>query len=327
MQKMNGIIVALFFLCIVILISPANCTWFSVVEFTQDLLGIERCPDDDDKILDIELLSKELNEKVFGQGIIIKALIIYLKNHYASKPKKPLVISMHGWTGIGKNYVTSIVVKSLFKEGGNSKFVHMFSGRIHFPREEKQYISEYKSNLQNWIKGNVTKCGRSMFIFDEIDKMPDGILDAIKPFLDYHEKVDGVDFRKATFVFISNIGGGIINQEFKYLWGQGMTKDKISYDAFENKLRKSLYNSEGGLKQSSILEGNLVSLFLPFLPLDLQDIQKCIETEMVQKNIVVNQEGIEEILKKVDFIDGFAVSGCKRISELVSILRYKRIEL
>jgi hypothetical protein len=41
----------------------------------------------------------------------------------------------------------------------------------------------------------VSQCGRTLFVFDEVEKMPKGMLDAIKPFLDYHEEIDGIDFR------------------------------------------------------------------------------------------------------------------------------------
>jgi hypothetical protein len=33
----------------------------------------------------------------------------------------------------------------------------------------------------------VSECPQSLFIFDEIDKMPEGVIDAIKPFIDFHE--------------------------------------------------------------------------------------------------------------------------------------------
>lgn len=45
-------------------------------------------------------------------------------------------------------------------------------------------------------------------MFDEIDKMPVGVMDGIKPYLDYIEKVDHVDFRFAvinkTFLLMAN---------------------------------------------------------------------------------------------------------------------------
>lgn len=45
-------------------------------------------------------------------------------------------------------------------------------------------------------------CGSSVFIFDEMDKLHPGIIDSIKPFLDYYEQVDGISYRKAIFIFL-----------------------------------------------------------------------------------------------------------------------------
>jgi len=53
----------------------------------------------------------------------------------------------------------------------------------------------FQLNLIDWIRGNVSACDRSLFVFDEVDKIPKGVLDAVTPFLDYHEEINGVDFR------------------------------------------------------------------------------------------------------------------------------------
>ncbi len=59
-----------------------------------------------------------------------------------------------------------------------------------------------QDNLRSWIIGNVSACERSLFVFDEMDKMDEGTIDAIKPFIDYHPQVNGVDFRKSVFIFL-----------------------------------------------------------------------------------------------------------------------------
>ena len=46
---------------------------------------------------------------------------------------------------------------------------------------------ELQIQLRDWISGNVTACRQNIFIFDEVDKMPPGVLDIVKPFLDYYE--------------------------------------------------------------------------------------------------------------------------------------------
>lgn len=35
--------------------------------------------------------------------------------------------------------------------------------------------------------------------------MHQGLIDAIKPFLDYYEQVDGVSYRKAIFIFLRSV--------------------------------------------------------------------------------------------------------------------------
>lgn len=71
-----------------------------------------------------------------------------------------------------------------------------------FPGRFASLWSSSQTQLQQWIKGNVSSCARSMFIFDEMDKMHPGLIDSIKPYLDYYDKVDGVSYRNAIFIFL-----------------------------------------------------------------------------------------------------------------------------
>jgi len=51
--------------------------------------------------------------------------------------RKPLVMSFHGWTGSGKNFVSKFVSESLFVKGLASDFVHLFVSTLHFPGKSK----------------------------------------------------------------------------------------------------------------------------------------------------------------------------------------------
>ena len=55
----------------------------------------------------------------------------------------------------------------------------------------------YQDQVRSWVKGNVTICPHSLFVFDEVDKMPTGVLDGIRAYLDYIDTVDSVDYRYA----------------------------------------------------------------------------------------------------------------------------------
>lgn len=46
-------------------------------------------------------------------------------------------MSMHGWTGSGKNYVSEIIADSLYPDGLSSPFVHTFISQLHFSDQNK----------------------------------------------------------------------------------------------------------------------------------------------------------------------------------------------
>lgn len=83
-----------------------------------------------------------MEEKLFGQHlateVILKALTGFKNN---KNPKKPLTLSLHGWAGTGKNYISQIVAENLHPKGLKSNFVHLFVPTLHFPHEHqiKQY--------------------------------------------------------------------------------------------------------------------------------------------------------------------------------------------
>lgn len=57
-----------------------------------------------------------------------------------------LVMSFHGWTGGGKNYVSKFIAQTIYKLGMKSQYVHMFVSTVDFPHGEKADI--YKVCMQ-----------------------------------------------------------------------------------------------------------------------------------------------------------------------------------
>ena len=315
------------FLILTLTFSLGYCFWSELLDPIANYIGYERCNSNFIKP-DIKKLKKDFNELLYGQNIVINKLISTLKNRFNETPRKALVICMHGWTGSGKSHVTKLIINNLYKYKGKSKFVHFFNGRIHFPRNKQEYVDEYKTNIQNWIKGNTSNCHLSTFIFDEVDKIPAGVLDGIKPYFDYHDEIDSVNFKNSIFIFISNIGGSAINRKYMNLWKQGILRDDMRYKDFESDLRLSLYSTEGAFHQSSILDSHSVSLYLPFLPLGEEEVRKCIITELKNNNKPIKNEIVEDILNEMDFnTHGLSVSGCKRVADLVNSFRYDSDEL
>ncbi|XP_013867821.1 torsin family 1 isoform X2 [Austrofundulus limnaeus] len=262
-------------------------------------------------------LKTDLDEKLFGQHlasrIILRAVSGFMSNE---NPKKPLVLSLHGWTGTGKNFVSKLIAENVYKEGMHSSFVHVFTSTLHFPHPS--LIATYKSELQQWIKGNVSSCERSMFIFDEMDKMHPGLIDCIKPYLDYYDKLDGVSYRKSIFIFLSNAGGESIVQTTLDFWKAGRIREEMELKDVETSLSLSVFNNnKSGFFHTSLIDKNLVDFFVPFLPLEYLHIVQCALAEMKARNLPPDMDVADQVAKDLVYFPKservFSVKGCKTI--------------
>nr|XP_020469217.1 torsin-1A-like isoform X2 [Monopterus albus] len=262
-------------------------------------------------------LEVDLENKLFGQHIasriILKAVTGFMSN---DNPKKPLVLSLHGWTGTGKNFVSKLIAENIYKEGMHSSFVHVFTSTLHFPHPSQNHI--YKSQLQQWIKGNVSNCERSMFIFDEMDKMHPGLIDSIKPYLDYYDKLEGVSFRKAIFIFLSNAGGDKIVQKTLEFWKAGRSRKEIELKDLETLVTLSVFNDDqSGFFHTSLIDKNLVDFFVPLLPLEYRHVVQCVLAEMKARQPQPDKDVADKVAKDLVYFPKseriFSVKGCKTI--------------
>lgn len=72
---------------------------------------------------------------MFGQHIAINVVDKQMRGHLATDPKKPLVLSLHGLSGTGKNFVTRMVVDNMYARGTKSQYVHFISSARDFPND------------------------------------------------------------------------------------------------------------------------------------------------------------------------------------------------
>nr|XP_032653795.1 torsin-1B [Chelonoidis abingdonii] len=279
---------------------------------------VECCPGEADRP-NTTALKEDLDNKLFGQhlakDVILKAVTGFRNN---PNPKKPLTLSLHGWGGTGKNFVSQFIAKSIHKAGQKSKFVHLFIATLHFPHEHQ--ITLYKDQLQTWIRGNVSACARSVFIFDEMDKLHPGLIDAIKPFLDYYEQIDGVSYRRAIFIFLSNAGGDLINKVALDFWRSGKDRKQIQLKDLEPVLSVAVFNNKNsGLWHSSLIDKNLIDYFVPFLPLEYKHLKMCIKAEIEAGGKKINEAIVDEVAKEMTFFPKdekiYSDKGCKLVEQ------------
>ncbi|VDD75581.1 unnamed protein product [Mesocestoides corti] len=234
-------------------------------------------------------------------------------------PRRSLALSLHGFTGVGKNYATSILASNLFKKGERSRFYHFFDATVDFLFKDS--VDLYKEKVLDLIANGVRSCGRSMFVFDEVHKMPAGILDAIVPLLGYAESINGVDYRKAIFVFMGNGGASVIN-EFAYkVLNSGKKRTSIQYGDLRRALAASVYNEKGAFEYSDLIKQHAITAVIPFLPLQEVHVRQCIGDAARRMAVEVNEEMEEFVLNELDWEPErsriFSTSGCKLVYDKV----------
>ncbi|KAM5299318.1 prosalusin isoform 3-T3 [Ctenodactylus gundi] len=237
-------------------------------------------------------------------------------------PTKPLVLSLHGWTGTGKSYVSSLLAQYLFQGGLRSPHVHHFSPIMHFPHPS--HIERYKKDLKHWVQGNLTACGRSLFLFDEMDKLPPGLMEVLRPFLGSSWVVYGTNYRKAIFIFISNTGGEQINQVALEAWRSHREREEISLQELEPVVsRAMLDNPHHGFWRSGIVEEHLLDAVVPFLPLQRHHVRHCVLSELAQLGLEARDEVVQAVLDSTTFFPDeerlFSSNGCKTVASRIAL--------
>ncbi|XP_064828307.1 torsin-1A-like isoform X2 [Oncorhynchus masou masou] len=216
----------------------------------------------------------------------------------------------------GKNFASQLIAENIYKEGMASSCVHQF-GTTHFLLSSQ--LENYKSQLQQWFKDNVTNCPRSMFIFKWMDQMHPGLIDCIKPYLGYYEYLDGVSYRQAIFIFLSNAGGEQITQVALDFWKAGRDREEIKLQHLEPALSLSVFNNKkSGLWHTRLIDKNLVDFFIPFLPLEYRHVLLCGMAEMSAKGLEPDQDVVDQMAKDMVYFPKsekiFSLMGCKTIS-------------
>lgn len=170
-----------------------------------------------------------------AQDIVSEAVVNFLQNE---NPDRPLVLSFHGASGTGKSLVSSMIGRHIYGTAMGSPYIHQFIPTLHFPSADRvqQYrvcvylliltqitstliISSWmstvlwllfinfflicaQSDLKHWVERNLTACARSIFIFDEMEKMPPGVIDVLEPHLGPFHVLFQTNYRKAIYIFI-----------------------------------------------------------------------------------------------------------------------------
>ncbi|XP_065674114.1 torsin-1A-like [Hydra vulgaris] len=268
-------------------------------------------------------LKQNLDKNVFGQDFAIERVANAVRSHFKNKdPKAPLVMSFHGPTGTGKSFVSKLVAESLFKNGINSEFVHHKIAVQEYIDNTQHSLTKFKTELSDFIVKSVKLCKRSLFIIEEFNSLPEGLADVLTPFLDYHDKVGDQDYRKSTFIFISNVGAYMLIDRFVNHYKNNKTRETIPLKNIANDLPTIAYNTYGGFKNSKIISKALIGFYIPFIPLERKHVKQCAEKELRNSNIEVNNFNLESVADEMIYDPNkyYSMHGCKSVQIKVAAL-------
>jgi hypothetical protein len=69
---------------------------------------------------------------------------------------------------------------------------------------KNQFVNSFvtQETLKMKIETACKECSRSLFIIDEMDELLPGLIDTIRPYVDYYDHVEGTYYKKLLFLFI-----------------------------------------------------------------------------------------------------------------------------
>lgn len=154
--------------------------------------------------------------------------------------------------------------------------------------------------------------------------MPPGLLDVLKPFLDHHNEVGGINYRKNIFIFIGNTGGEEVNREVFRHFRKGLSRTDITSKQMENILSTDAFNNEGGLKDANILLANLVDHFVPFLPMEREHVKECVRAELKRRKEPIDEKLVTQVSNEMEYFPSsspmFCSSGCKKVAKKIDLI-------
>ncbi|CAF1390191.1 unnamed protein product, partial [Adineta ricciae] len=273
-------------------------------------------------------LDTRLRNQLIGQPLAYDLILRSISSHVSNpNPSKSLVLSLHGSTGTGKNFVAKHIVESLYHEGYRSKYVRLYVASRDFMHNDTQHISQYKDRLTKDIEKVTSECSQAIFIFDEIDQIPTELLNVILYYVDFHSPITSrsIDFRKTIFIFLSNVAGTVITKLAGDKKRLSVKREDYDILEFEKLITNAASQEEGGLKQASLIDRHLVTFFVPFLPLEREHIRDCIRQELqrildndIYEYKLSEKQIIDDVLNLIDFSDTspeYSISGCKIVSQ------------
>uniref|UniRef100_H3D7N2 Torsin family 4, member Aa n=2 Tax=Tetraodon nigroviridis TaxID=99883 RepID=H3D7N2_TETNG len=267
----------------------------------------------DDHVIkyDLEGLEKTLLREVVGQREAVDGLLSHMRDYLSTYAhRKPLLVSLHGPTGVGKSYLGRLLARH-FRSVAGEAMVLQYYVLHHCP--QKADAPHCAHNLSTVITEMVTQAEEEekipLFIFDEVEHMHGEILDALWGAV---ASRDSNEYQNAIYLLLSNLG-----------------HEHIVKFMLHNSSSVSMAASpSGALLSDSLLKHHLLWREAQVIPLSLLEkahVMECFLVEMTQEGFYPDRTNVERLAGELEYypeIAGrlYSQTGCKQVVAKVNLL-------
>lgn len=267
----------------------------------------------DDHVIkyDLEGLEKSMKREVFGQQGAVESLISQLKDYLSTYVhSKPLVLSLHGPTGVGKSHLGRLLAAHFRSVVGDPLVMQYYvlhhcpleASALHCARNLSVVISEMVERGEEEEKIPV-------LIFDEVEHMHGEILEALWQAVSTRHSNE---YLNAIYLLLSNLG-----QEH-------ITRFTLHNSSHYGHLVKGL----APVLSETLEKRHLLWTEAKVLPLGLlekEHVMECFLDEMTQEGFYPDRNSIERLAAELEYypeVGGrlYSQTGCKQVVAKVNLL-------
>ncbi|KAJ0012868.1 hypothetical protein NQD34_017202 [Periophthalmus magnuspinnatus] len=289
---------------------------FAIV-FLQVYNAIENL---DDHVLkyDLEGLEKTLRREVFAQQGAVEGLMSHLQDYLSTYVhNKPLVVSVHGPSGVGKSFLGRLLAGHFRSVVGDALVLQYYV--LHHCPQEADAV-QCAQNLCALISQIVQQAEEEekipLLIFDEVEYMQQEILDALWQLVATKQSNE---YLNVIYLFLSNLG-----------------HEQITKHLLHNSSSDSVTASGHGylIKELTPILRNTLDKLHPLwaeadiLPLGLLEkvhVMDCFLEEITREGFYPDHANIERLAGEIEYypiVGGheYAQTGCKQVVAKVNLL-------
>uniref|UniRef100_A0A8C6TDT1 Torsin family 4, member Aa n=1 Tax=Neogobius melanostomus TaxID=47308 RepID=A0A8C6TDT1_9GOBI len=298
--------------------SRAKCCLYLLcgLVFLQVYNAIENL---DDHVLkyDLEGLEKTLRREVFGQQGAVESLLSHLQEYLSTYVhNKPLVLSVHGPTGVGKSHLGRLLAGHFRSVIGDALVLQHYVLH-HCPQEANAILCA--QNLCTLISEMVERAEEEekipLLIFDEVEHMHKEILDALWKLVATKQSNE---YMNAIYLFLSNLGHGQITKYILHNSSSSITA--LDHGHLTKELTPILRNSLEKL-HPLWAEADI----LPMGLLEKVHVMKCFLEEITREGFYPDHTNIEHLAGDIEYFPTaggheYSQTGCKQVVAKVNLL-------